>query len=119
MRSGRASGRRSGSVSSHSIREWPCPGLPRRWASSKCAKSVCASASPKPSPRSRRSASSGFKLRFVGDRRELRLLRLLALALEVIERDLVEELFVTPPALAPPLQQPAHEPEHQATTWSC
>src|ERR687883_2010318 len=101
MRSGRAPGRRSGSVPSHSIREYPCPSLPRCSASSKCAKSVRASASPKPSRRSRSSASSGLKLRFVRDRREVRLLGSLALPLVLLERDLVQQLLVAAAALPP------------------
>src|SRR5438105_9309307 len=101
------------------MREKPCPCLPRRSASSKCSKSVCASASPKPSRRSRSSASSGLKLRFVRDRREVRLLRRLALALELLERDLVQQLVVAAAALPPALEEPAERPEHQATTGSC
>src|SRR5207302_2805708 len=116
--SGAAPGRRSESVSSHSIREYPWPCLPRRSASSKCSNSVRASASPKPRPRSRASASSGFKLRFVGER-ELRLLGLLALPLELVQRDLVQQRLVAAAALTPALEEPAHEREHQATTGSC
>ena len=44
------------SVSSHSIRERPCPGLPRCSASRKCAASVSASSARKPSAREPRAA---------------------------------------------------------------
>ena len=57
-RTGRASGFRSGSVSSQSIRASPCPSLPRDSASRKCAARIAVSASENPRAAIRSSGST-------------------------------------------------------------